>query len=59
MGTVLDMKRREKLKRSDNAQRRGLVEQVRTWIFDKGFGVGSKAVEEELKPQSWVPVRVS
>ncbi|KAJ6632057.1 hypothetical protein B0H10DRAFT_1667507, partial [Mycena sp. CBHHK59/15] len=45
LGTVLDDKRREKLARTDNAIRRGMVEHVRSWIYEWGYAVKSAAVE--------------
>lgn len=58
LGTKLDARRRAQ-KRSDSDQRRSLLERCRTWIFDRGMKVRSKAVETVLGPFSWVPTRVS
>jgi hypothetical protein len=58
MGTGLDMKRRETLKRSDTKDHRSIIERARDWIFCLGYGVGSKSVEALLGAKSWVPTWV-
>ena len=60
MGTVHDMKQR-----IEGLRFKGLdlkwpedVEMARKFIFEKGYGVTSSAVERVLAPKSWVPTRV-
>jgi hypothetical protein len=57
MGTKLDTRRREN-ERIDNDDRRAKIEMTRGWIFEKGYGVLSKAVQRVLAPMSLVPTRV-
>ncbi|GLB45992.1 hypothetical protein LshimejAT787_5000020 [Lyophyllum shimeji] len=56
MGTKFDARQRENI-REDTPNRRSWVERARQWIFEKGLGVMSAAVERLLKPRSWVPTR--
>lgn len=58
LGTKMDRHRREVKARKDTEQRQGTIEKVRTWIFDLGYSVGSKALDLLLKPFSWTPTRV-
>ncbi|KAL0568578.1 hypothetical protein V5O48_013407 [Marasmius crinis-equi] len=57
LGTVRDCQRRERKPRVDTEERRGVIERVRSWIFGKGYAVGSAAVEAALQLKSWVPTR--
>jgi hypothetical protein len=57
MGTKLDTRRREN-ERVDNDDRKEKVEMTRGWIFEKGYGVLSKAVQRILAVTSLVPTRV-
>ncbi|KAJ3768980.1 hypothetical protein FB446DRAFT_813657 [Lentinula raphanica] len=57
LGTIPDRRRREKKARIDDNWRRSSIEKVRTWIFDYGHSLASKAVDLILKPYSWVPTR--
>lgn len=58
MGTKIDAKRRENI-REDNIRRQEKIELTRGWIFERGVGVNSTWVEGVLKPNSWIPTRVS
>jgi hypothetical protein len=58
MGTKADMRRRQKI-RQDTSGWRNKIERVRSWIFEKGYLIAGAAVNRVLKPQSWVPTRVS
>lgn len=42
----------------DNSNRKGNIEMTRSWIFEKGRGILSAAVERVLSPMSLVPTRV-
>jgi hypothetical protein len=57
MGTKLDARRREN-ERVDDDDRKKKVEMTRSWIFERGYGVLSKAVQRILSPMSLVPTRV-
>jgi ribosomal protein L30/L7E len=58
VGSIPDMRKREHLRRSDTAERRGMIEKVREWIYRGGSGVASAAVNAVLQAKSWVPTRV-
>ena len=60
MGTAHDMRQRIEGLRFKSLDRKWLedVEMVRKFIFEKGYGVTSRAVERVLAPKSWVPTRV-
>jgi hypothetical protein len=58
IGTTADEKRRSKF-RFDNLFRQGVLTRVWNLIFIKGRALGSIAVENALKPFSWIPVQVS
>lgn len=45
--------------RVDDQKRRDKIELARTFIYEKGYVVNSKAVENLLKDESLVPTRVS
>ncbi|KAJ7210726.1 hypothetical protein GGX14DRAFT_363047 [Mycena pura] len=55
LGTVNDMKRRETLARVDDPPRRTRIATVRRWIYERAYGIKSKAVENYLQPQSETP----
>lgn len=57
MGTALDIQRRQKL-RTDDTITRSRIDMTRRWIFEKGFPVGCKAINDILETQSLLPVRV-
>jgi hypothetical protein len=57
MGTKLDARRREN-ERVDDDDRKEKVEKTRGWIFEKGYGVLSKAVQRILAPMSLMPTQV-
>jgi hypothetical protein len=57
MGTKLDTRRHEN-KRINNDDRRAKIEMTWGWIFEKGYGVLSKAVQRVLVPMSLVLTRV-
>ncbi|KAG8729295.1 hypothetical protein FRC10_004102 [Ceratobasidium sp. 414] len=54
MGTPTDMRTRNK-RRIDSKRHRKQVEHARQLIYDQGKGVQSKAVEDLLKAESYVP----
>ncbi|KAN0118275.1 hypothetical protein V8E52_005251 [Russula decolorans] len=56
MGTKLDARHREN-ERVDNDSRRQKIKMTRGWIFERGYGVASNAVERILAPTSMVPTR--
>src|ERR1700678_33344 len=58
LGTRNDKKRRERLARVDNEQRRNTVELARKWIYKKGVNVKSKLIKDLLGPKGWTPTRV-
>jgi hypothetical protein len=58
LGTKNDKKRRERLARVDNEQRRNTVELARKWIYKKGVNVKSKSIKDLLGPKGWTPTRV-
>jgi len=53
-----DRQRREHA-RIDTPSRQQKVDMTREWIFEKGYGVKSAAVERVLGPESLVPTRVT
>ncbi|KAJ7097121.1 hypothetical protein B0H15DRAFT_920861 [Mycena belliarum] len=57
VGTVLDTTKREKLARVDDSIRRGRIDRVRTWIYERGYAIKSAAVERYLQPFSETPTR--
>jgi len=59
MGTKLDMKHRERSRRTDDERRRRHVEQARRLIFKEGAGINSEHVKRILNEESLVPTRVS
>lgn len=54
-----DVKRREKLARVDDEHRSSRVSKTRSFIYEKGYGVKSTAVEKMLSSKSEVPTTVS
>jgi Plavaka transposase len=57
IGTTIDEQRRRH-ERVDSEHRQGDVEMTRSWIFEKGYGIISKHIENILQPTSLVPTRV-
>ena len=57
MGNKLDARRRKK-ERVDNDDIKMRVNMTREWIFTRGYGVLSNAVQRKLAPMSLVPTRV-
>ncbi|KAF4622074.1 hypothetical protein D9613_008985 [Agrocybe pediades] len=57
IGTKLDMKRREQLRRVDDDHRRSKVEQARKLIYTKGYSPGSERVSDILESMSLSPTR--
>ncbi|KAI0362804.1 hypothetical protein OH77DRAFT_89642 [Trametes cingulata] len=55
VGTARDMTTRVRKARIDDDDRRFKVNLARSFIYEKGKGIGSVAVENLLKPQSLVP----
>ena len=58
MGTTVDMQHRAK-SRVDSTIRQGRVETARKLIFQHGFAVSGKPIDQALGEQSLVPTRVS
>jgi hypothetical protein len=58
VGTALDERRREKLRRVDNYNRNWNVSLAREFIYEKGLGVKSAAVERLLAEESNTPTKV-
>jgi C4-type Zn-finger protein len=58
LGTPEDMASRVELKREDDARRQEVVQSARKLIYEDGYVVNSKAVEDILKPESLVPTVV-
>src|SRR5882762_8733028 len=58
MGTMVDMQRRAKC-RVDSTIRQGRVETARKLIFQSGFAVSGKPIDQALGEQGLVPTRVS
>ncbi|KZV72799.1 hypothetical protein PENSPDRAFT_750617 [Peniophora sp. CONT] len=50
MGTKNDMKNRSRLRRTDDHRRRGKVEMIRAWIFEKGRSLTSVFIDRVLGP---------
>lgn len=61
MGTKKDMRKRQNVHnvRVDSSWFQQKIEMVRSWIFEKGYSITSKAVDTIMKPESLVPTRVS
>ena len=59
LGTTSDTKLRTEQLRSDTTQRRGKIIQARDFIYNKGYVVNSKNVDNLLKEESYVPTEVS
>jgi hypothetical protein len=57
MGMPRDRLQRVTLGRDD--ERRMMVSEARSLIYEQNYAVGSAAVERILKLQSWVPTSVS
>ncbi|KAJ2987670.1 hypothetical protein NUW54_g9360 [Trametes sanguinea] len=55
VGTARDMDARVRKVRVDDVNRRFKVARARSFVYDQHRGIGSKAVEELLKPESLVP----
>ena len=58
MGRDDDRKRREELRRYDDAERRKKVDEAREWVYDKGYAITGDKVEDLLKDQSMIPTKV-
>ena len=58
MGTTIDTQRCAKVRRDDE-HTQNKVDNTRRWIFEKGLGTESVAVERVLASESLVPIRVS
>jgi hypothetical protein len=58
VGTKRDRKARTSLARVDDCQHRRIVSTARNFIYQRNYGVDSKAVERLLKPLSLVPTSV-
>ena len=58
LGTTSAMKLRTEQLRSDTTQRRGKIIQARDFIYNKGYVVNSKNVDNLLKEESYVPTEV-
>ena len=56
MGLQEDLSRRKKL-RKDDATRRDKVEKC-VKMIQEGYPVNCKAVEDLMRPESWVPITV-
>jgi hypothetical protein len=59
MGSKLDLKNRVTMMRIDDDHRRGKVNRVREWIYEKGMVLTSTFIKNQLGPESLVPIRVS
>lgn len=57
MGTMADAQWRCKV-RVDSERIHNYIKTARKWIFERGFGPESAAVERLLEPLSLVPVQV-
>jgi len=57
MGTTIDNQRRSHI-REDTHWLRRMIKMVRSWIFEKGFGVESTKVSGILDVQSLLPTKV-
>ena len=58
LGATSDTKLRTEQLRSDTTQRRGKIIQARDFIYNKGYVVNSKNVDNLLKEESYVPTEV-
>ena len=58
MGMRQDMAQRRTLARIDDVKRRNRVETAREKIYEKGYVVGSRVVEDLLQEDSLVPTAV-
>ena len=58
VGTANDDRRREKSRRVDNSTRNWNVSLAREYIYERGFGVRSAAVERLLAEESYTPTMV-
>ena len=59
VGTAIDDRRREKSRRVDSFTRNWNVSLAREYIYERGFGVRSAAVERLLAEESYTPTKVS
>lgn len=59
LGTVADMKQRQRLERVDNFTRRDKVKKARSIIYNQNYAVNNDASEELLKDESLVSTEVS
>lgn len=59
LGTVLDMRQRERLARIDDDNSRNKVKKARSIIYDDNYAVDNDASENLLKDQSLVAIEVS
>jgi hypothetical protein len=58
LGTKVDEQRRAKYRKSDNRYRTN-IETARKIIYEQGYVVNSKAVDEVIGSESFTPTRVS
>jgi hypothetical protein len=58
LGTTSDTKIRTEQLRYDTKQRREKITQSRDFIYNKGYVVNSKIVDNLLKDESYVPTEV-
>jgi len=58
LGTTSDTKLRTERLRYDTTQRREKIIQARDFIYNKGYVVNSKIVDNLLKEESYVPTEV-
>ena len=58
MGSRLDLKNQVTKIRVDDPRRRGKVDRVRKWIYEKGMVLTSAHIKDFLGPESLVPIRV-
>jgi hypothetical protein len=58
VGTAFDERRREKSRRVDDFNRNWNVSLAREYIYERGFGVRSAAVERLLAEESYTPTKV-
>lgn len=58
LGTVSDTKLRTEKVRKDTEKRRENTKLARDFIYNKGYVVNSKNVDNLLKPESYVPTEV-
>lgn len=57
MGTTVDDQHRNKL-RVDNEHTRRDIKTARKWVFEKGYGPESAAIERLLQERSLLPIQV-